>query len=139
MWRCCSCLGLRDSGSTRYFRGADSQGSRKYSALEEHGNQYWPVHSSSLAWRSPSLKEKPGRPQATVHRVAKSWTQPKQPCVHRRKNFFAYGSSSPVRVEREDGAAAWLAGTLMEPSVQGHALPLLQELWPYQSLFLSLL
>ena len=49
--------------------------------------------------------------------------------------FFACGSSAPVRVEREGGAAAWLAGTLVVPSVQGHRLPLQQELWPYQSFF----
>ena len=36
----------------------------------------------------------PGEPsdreawQATVYRVAKSWTPPKQPCVHRHKTFF---------------------------------------------------
>ena len=41
----------------------------------------------------------------------------------------------PVRVECEDSAAAWLAGTLAAPTVQGHGLPLLQELWPYQSFF----
>ena len=33
------------------------------------------------------------------------------------------GSSAPVRVEREGGAAAWLVGTLVAPSVQGHRLP----------------
>ena len=43
-----------------------------------------------------------------------------------------------MRVELEGGAAAWL-GTLVAPSVQGHKLALLQELWPYQSLFSSLL
>ena len=40
-----------------------------------------------------------------------------------------------MRVEHEGGTAAWLAGTLAAPSVQGHRLPPLQELWPYQSLF----
>ena len=40
-----------------------------------------------------------------------------------------------MRVECEGGTAAWLMGTLTVPSVQGHGLPLLQELWPYQSLF----
>ena len=35
-------------------------------------------------------------------------------------------------VELEGGAASWL-GTLAAPSVQGHKLALLQELWPYQS------
>ena len=55
--------------------------------------------------------------------------------MHRCKIFFASGSSAPGRVEHEGGAAAWLVGTLVAPSVQGHKLPLPQELWPYQSLF----
>ena len=54
--------------------------------------------------------------------------------MHRHKTFFACGSSAPVRAEREGGAAAWLVGTLEAPSVQGHGLPLPQELRPYQSL-----
>ena len=49
--------------------------------------------------------------------------------------FFVCGNSAPVRVDHEGGVAAWLAGTLMVPSVQGHRLPLPQELWSYQSLF----
>ena len=40
-------------------------------------------------------------------------------CIDTRL-FFACGSSAPVRVEREGGAAAWLVGTLVAPSVQGH-------------------
>ena len=55
--------------------------------------------------------------------------------MHRRKTFFACGSSAPVRVEHEGDATVWLAGTLAAPSVQGHRLPPLQELWPYQSFF----
>ena len=43
----------------------------------------------------------------------------KQPCTHRHKTFFACGSSAPVRVEREGGTVAWLAGVLVAPSVQG--------------------
>ena len=76
--------------------------------------------------------------QATVYRAPKSWKQLKQPCMHRRKTFLACGSSVPVMVQHEDGAAAWLAGTLVAPSVQGHGLLLPQELWPYQSFFKSL-
>ena len=38
-----------------------------------------------------------------------------------------------MRVEREGGAVAWLAGTLAEPSVQGQSLPPRQELRPCQS------
>ena len=48
--------------------------------------------------------------------------------------FFACGSS-PVRVEREGGAVAWLVGTLVKPSVQGHGLLPLQELWPISLFF----
>ena len=74
--------------------------------------------------------------QAPDYRATKSWTQLKRPCAHRCKTSFAFGSCAPVRVEREGGTAAWLAGTLAAPSVQGHGLPLPQELWPYQGLFL---
>jgi len=51
------------------------------------------------------------------------------------QDFFACGSSAPVTAEHEGGAAAWFAGTLAAPSVQGHRLPLLQKLWPYRTLF----
>ena len=40
-----------------------------------------------------------------------------------------------MRVKCEGGTAASLVGTLVVPSVQGHGLPWLQELWPYQSFF----
>ena len=42
--------------------------------------------------------------------------------------FFVCGSSAPVRVDHEGVVAAWLAGTVTVPSVQGHRLPLPQEL-----------
>ena len=77
--------------------------------------------------------------QATVYRAAKSWTLPKRPCARRRLTFFACGSSALVRIEREGGAATWLAEILAAPSVQGHGVPSPQELWPHQSLLLSLL
>ena len=65
--RSCSCLGRRGSGSTRSSGGLAAQAAGN-SALEGHGNQYWPVGSSILAWRTPSLTEKPGRPQCTGSR-----------------------------------------------------------------------
>ena len=34
-----------------------------------------------------------------------------------------------MRGEHESGTAAWLLGTLAMPSVQGHGLPLPQELY----------
>ena len=49
------------------------------------------------------MTEKPGSPQSTG---SQSWTLPKQPCAQRRKAFFACGSSAPVRVKHEGGAAA---------------------------------
>ena len=72
---------------------------------------------------------------ATPSSRGSSWPRD-QTCVS-----YACGSSASVRVKHEDGAAAWLVGILEVPSVKGHALPLLQELWPYQSLclFLSIL
>ena len=56
--------------------------------------------------------------QAAVYRGTKSRTEPKRPCAHKHKTFFflARGSSAPVRVEREGGAAVRLAGTLAAPN-----------------------
>ena len=34
-------------------------------AAEEYDDQNWSIHSNILAWRTPSLTEKPGRPQST--------------------------------------------------------------------------
>ena len=57
------------------------------------------------------------RPQSTgSQRLRHNRSDPAQ-------DFFACGSSAPVRVECEGGAAAWLVGTLTAPSVQEHGLP----------------
>ena len=50
-------------------------------------------------------------------------------------SFFACDSSAPVRVEHKGGTAAWFAGTLVAPGVQGHGQPLPQELWPLSESF----
>ena len=93
--------------------------------------------SRILAWRTTSLMEKADRTQSTrLQSVGHDRSNPV--CIDAR-HFFACGTSAPVRVECEDHTAAWLAGTLVVPSVQGHGLPLPQELWPYQSFFMSLL
>ena len=42
--------------------------------------------------------------------------------------FLVCGSSAPVRIKHEGGAAAWVVGTMAVPNVQGHQLPQLQEL-----------
>ena len=86
----------------------------------ECSRRVWqPVLANTLqyAW----LEKPPDREawQATVHRVARNWTQPKQPHMHRCQNLFACGSSAPVRVEHEGGAAAWVAGTLCSTKCAG--------------------
>ena len=80
-----------------------------------------------------SLTEKPGRPQST--RPQRVGDYRSNPASIDARLFLVCGSSAPGRVEREGGVAAWLAGTLAAPNVQGHGLPLLQELWPYQRVF----
>ena len=69
--------------------------------------QYTPVF---LPGETPSLTEKPGRPQSTgSQRVSQDRSEPA--FINTRLFFsFACGSSVPVRVEHEGGAAAWLAG-----------------------------
>ena len=57
-------------------------------ALHSHGKQYWPACSCILAWRNLPLDREAW--QATVSRVTKSRTLPKQPHVQRRKTFFAW-------------------------------------------------
>jgi len=84
---------LQEFWQNQILRGVGSEGSWKYSALKGYGNQYWPIHSNILAWGIP-LPDREVR-QATVYRVAKSWTQPKRPCVHRHKTFFAGAALPP--------------------------------------------
>ena len=108
----CGCLGLRGSGSTRY--------SGELVARAECSRRVWyPVLANMLqysCWRTP-LPDREAW-QVTVYRVTMSQTRLKWPFTHRCKNFVSCGSSAPVRVEHESGAAAWLAGTLAAPSVQ---------------------
>ena len=78
--------------------------------------------------------EKSSRPPSTgSQRVRHDQSDPVH--IDARLFFFACGSSAPVKVEREGGAAAWLAGTLAVPNVQGHGLPPPQKLWHYQRFF----
>ena len=83
----------------------------------------------------PFLPEKPGGPQSSGSpRVGRNRSDP----VRIDARLFLPVQLCPVRVECEGGAAAWLVGTLAAPSVQRHRLPLLQELWPYQSFLMPL-
>ena len=134
-------LGSQEFWQHQVLRGVGGYGSRKYSALKGYGNKYWPICSIFLPG-DPNLPDREAW-QTTVYRVGKRQTWLKWPCAHRHKTFFffffACGSSVPVRVEHGSGAAAWLAGTPVVPSVQEHRLPPPQELWPYHTLFLSFL
>ena len=46
-------LGSQGFWQHKVLRGVGGYSSRKYSALEGYGNQYWPIHSGVLAWRIP--------------------------------------------------------------------------------------
>ena len=61
-------------GGHQELREVGSYGGRKYGALEGYGNQYWPICSSILAWRTPSLTENPGGPQSTETQSLPSWS-----------------------------------------------------------------
>ena len=133
MWRWCSTLNCRGSGSIRY-----SGGWRPGQQEIQCSRRVWrPVLTNMLQYSCLENPPDGEAWQATVYRVAKSRTLQKPPCVHRHETFFACGSSAPVRVEHEGSTAAWLAGTLAAPSVRGHGLPPQQELRPDQSLCLS--
>ena len=53
--------------------------------------------------------------------------------MHIDATFFCGWQLCPSESEHEAGAAAWLAGTLVAQTAQGHGLPLPQGLRPYQS------
>ena len=65
--------------------------------------------------------------QATAHRGAKNWTQPKRPACVDARLFFACGSSG----------LRWRWRSCLACGDPG--LPPWQELWPYQRLFSSFL
>ena len=67
------------------------------SALEGYGSQYWPIHSSVLAWRTPFPDKEAW--QAAVFRATKSWTLPKRPSVRRHKSFFCLWQLWPSEAE----------------------------------------
>ena len=73
-------LGWQGSGSTRYSGELAARAAGNYSALEGYGEQYRPICSSILAWRTPL----PDREvwQATVHRGAKSQSETTEATLH---------------------------------------------------------
>ena len=86
VWRWCSCLGRRGSGSTR-CSGSWWWGQQEIKCFR----RVWQpvlvnIGSSILAWRTP-LPDREAW-QATVYRVAKSGTLLKWPCMHRCKTCF---------------------------------------------------
>ena len=82
---------------------------------EGYGNHYWPICPSILAWRTPPPWQRSlGGHSLQGHREL---DMTEATLVHRHKISFACGSSAPLRVKHEGGAAAWLVGTLVAPSV----------------------
>ena len=86
-------LGSQGFWQYQVLRGVGGQGSRKFSALEGYGNQYWPTHSRFLAWRIPFPDREAW--QATVHRAAKSRTLWKRPWLLPCKTFFCLQQLCP--------------------------------------------
>ena len=76
VWRWCSCLGRRGSGSTRYSGGW--QRGQQEICCSWYGNQCWPISSSILAWRTPLWQRYLA---GHLYRVTKSWTRRNDP-VH---------------------------------------------------------
>ena len=95
-------LGSQGFCQHQVLKGAGSEGSRKNNALEEYGNQYWSIPFSIHAWRTPFLKQKPGRPQSTgSQRVGHNRSDPE--CIDSR--IFLPGAALPqwelsVKVEQ---------------------------------------
>ena len=87
--------------------------------------QYAPVF---LPGECPSLTEKQRRLAGHSLQGRKELDMTEVTLCVQTQDFFACGSSAPVRVECEGGIAAWLVGTLVAPSVQGHGLHPPQEL-----------
>ena len=63
-------LGPQGFWQLQVLKGVDGQGSRKYSALEEYGDQHWLMCSSTVAWRT-CLPDREAW-QAMVCKVSKS-------------------------------------------------------------------
>ena len=61
-------------------------GQQEIQCSRGYGDQYWPICSSILVWRTP-LHDREAW-QATIHRAAESWTLTKRPCAHRCKEFL---------------------------------------------------
>ena len=96
--------GLQGFWQHQVLRGVGGQGSRKYSALEGYGNQYWPICSSMLAWRTPSLTEKPGRPQSTgSQRVRHCYTTESQSLGRLIRSLGSSRSEGSGALEEEIG------------------------------------
>ena len=86
--------GLQGFWQHQVLRGVGGSGSRKYSALEGYGKQSWPIGSSILAWRTPSLTEETGRPQSTgSQRVGQDQSDPEH--INTRLSFFCLWQLCP--------------------------------------------
>ena len=135
VWRWCSCLGRRGSGSTRYKRelAAGAAGNIVLQkGMASSIGQYTPVF---LPREPHSLKSLVGHSlqgHIESHTTEMTLRAQMQDFFF---FFFGYSSSAPVWVESEGGAATSVTETLVAPSVQGHRLPQPLELQPQKSLF----
>ena len=91
------CLSHSDSGSTRNSgQGVGWSWWLGQQEIECSRRVWQPILANMLQYSclENPLSDKEAW-QATVHRIAKSWTQPKWPCMHRGKIFFCLWQLCP--------------------------------------------
>ena len=115
-------MGCRGSGSTRYSGELAARAAGNTVLWKGMATSIGPHALVFLPGEPASLTEKPGRPQCTRSQRVRHYQS--DPARIDARLFFACGSSAPVRVGCEGGAAAWLMGILAAPSMQGQGLPL---------------
>ena len=122
VWRWCSCLGLRGSGSTRYSGKFASRAAGNIvlkKGMATIIGQYTPVFfPGECSWQ-----------RSLAHHSLQSRKEldTMQPCMHRCKIFFFFACVS--------SAESWACLAFRDPDsarVQGHRLRLQLELWPWK-------
>ena len=126
VWRWCSCLGGRGPSSTRYSGELAGLGQQEICS-----RRVWqPVLANTLQYSHLEKTEKPSRSQSTGSQRVRHY-QSSSAWRGARHFFFCLWQLCASESWAWRWCSTWLAGTLAVPSVQGHGLPPLQELWPY--------
>ena len=119
-------LGSQVLWQLQVCRGAGGQGSRRHGSLWVFSSLWQLCSSGNLLWQWCGSLE---------HRASNSARYPGEPEAIGTGDmvllgfFQASGTSASLRIKNGGGAAAWIAGTLAVPSVQGPWQTQEQELW----------